>query len=81
MTLAQLTSSPIARPPRLFRPRRKKSARYSRAKNTTEAKSSPNDGVNDDDGEKMRKNPDLYRSGGDDWTTTTWCATNKGKGR
>ena len=73
MTLAQLASSPIARPPRLFRPRRKKSARYSRAKNTTEAKSSSNDGVNDDDGEKMRKNPDLYRSGGDELDDDVVC--------
>ena len=62
MTLAQLSSSQIARPPRLFRPRRKRSARYYRA-TTTEAKSSSNN--DNDDGEKMRKNPDLY-SGGDE---------------
>ena len=61
MTLAQLSSSQIARPPRLFRPRRKRSARYYRA-TTTEAKSSSNN--DNDDGEKMRKNPDLYHKFG-----------------
>ena len=69
MTLAQLSSSPIARPPRLSRPRRKRSARYYRA-TTIGAKSSSKDdnksSSNDDndDGEKMRKNPDLYHEFG-----------------
>jgi len=52
MTLAQLSSSQIARPPRLFRPRRKRSARYYRA-TTTEAKSSSNN--DNDDGEKKNQ--------------------------
>ena len=62
MTLAQLSSSSIAPPPPRRHLRRKRSARYYCA-TTTKAKSSNDRDVNDD-GEKMRKNPDLYHEFG-----------------